>query len=166
MLAEMPTVSGADASLLDKFEILKEAVGGVRTVRKEKNIPMKDSLKLDILGDNNYAADFDSLLVKLANISELNMVNEKTEGAVSFMARTNEYFIPMDGLIDVEAELEKLKKELTHQQGFLKGVMKKLGNERFVGSAPEAVVAKERQKQADAEAKIKTLTESISRLEK
>ncbi len=166
MLADMPTVSGADASLLDKFEILKEAVGGVRTVRKEKNIPMKDSLKLNILGDNNYSADFDSLLVKLANISELTMVSEKTEGAVSFMARTNEYFVPMEGLIDVEAELEKLKKELTHQEGFLKGVMKKLGNERFVGSAPEAVVAKERQKQADAEAKIKTLTESIARLEK
>lgn len=166
MISDMPKANPVNSELLDKFEILKEAVGGVRTIRKEKNIPMKDALKLDVLGGENYAGDFDSVLVKLANISELSMVKEKTEGAVSFMARTNEYFIPMDGLIDVEAELEKLKKELTHQEGFLKGVMKKLGNERFVSSAPEAVVAKERQKQADAEAKIKTLTESIARLEK
>lgn len=166
MVSDMPKAKLLDEVLLDKFEILKEAVGGVRTIRKEKNIPMRDALKLDVLGGDNYAGDFDAVLVKLANISEMKMVSEKTEGAVSFMARTNEYFIPMEGLIDVEAELEKLKKELAHQEGFLKGVMKKLGNERFVSSAPEAVVAKERQKQADAEAKIKTLTESIARLEK
>ena len=105
---------------------------------------MKDALKLDVMGGDNYADDFDAVLVKMANISEMTMVTENTEGAVSFMARTNEYFVPMDGMIDVEAELEKLRKELAHQEGFLKGVMKKLGNERFVGSAPEAVVAKER----------------------
>nr|WP_321412563.1 valine--tRNA ligase [uncultured Carboxylicivirga sp.] len=166
MVSDMPVAKPLNADLLDKFEIMKEAVGGIRTIRKEKNIPMKDALNLDVLGGENYAADFDAVLVKMANISEMTMVSEKTEGAVSFMARTNEYFVPMDGMIDVEAELEKLRKELAHQQGFLNGVMKKLGNERFVGSAPEAVVAKERQKQADAEAKIKTLTESIARLEK
>ncbi|MBS2100636.1 valine--tRNA ligase [Carboxylicivirga linearis] len=166
MVSDMPVAKPLNADLLDKFEIMKEAVGGIRTIRKEKNIAMKDALKLDVLGGENYAADFDAVLVKMANISEKTMVSEKTEGAVSFMARTNEYFVPMDGMIDVEAELEKLRKDLAHQEGFLKGVMKKLGNERFVGSAPEAVVAKERQKQADAEAKIKTLTESIARLEK
>nr|WP_321452973.1 valine--tRNA ligase [uncultured Carboxylicivirga sp.] len=166
MVADMPVAKPLNEDLLDKFELMKEAVGGIRTIRKEKNIPMKDALKLDVKGGDNYADDFDAVLVKMANISEMTMVNENTEGAVSFMARTNEYFIPMDGMIDVEAELEKLRKDLAHQEGFLKGVMKKLGNERFVGSAPEAVVAKERQKQADAEAKIKTLTESIARLEK
>ncbi|MCU4164718.1 valine--tRNA ligase [Carboxylicivirga caseinilyticus] len=166
MVSDMPVAKPLNADLLDKFEIMKEAVGGIRTIRKEKNIPMKDALNLDVLGGENYAADFDAVLVKMANIREMTMVSEKTEGAVSFMARTNEYFVPMDGMIDVEAELEKLRKELAHQQGFLNGVMKKLSNERFVGSAPEAVVAKERQKQADAEAKIKTLTESIARLEK
>jgi len=166
MVSDMPVAKPLNEDLLNKFEIMKEAVGGIRTIRKEKNIAMKDALTLNVLGGENYAADFDAVLVKMANISEMSMVSEKTEGAVSFMARTNEYFVPMDGMIDVEAELEKLRKDLAHQEGFLKGVMKKLGNERFVGSAPEAVVAKERQKQADAEAKIKTLTESIARLEK
>ncbi|MBR8538277.1 valine--tRNA ligase [Carboxylicivirga sediminis] len=166
MVSDMPTAKGLDASIIDKFEMLKEGVGGVRTIRKEKNIPMKDALSLSILSGEGFTADFNAVLCKLANLSELNMVNEKVEGAVSFMVRTSEYFVPMEGLIDVEAELEKLEKELAHQEGFLKGVMKKLGNERFVSSAPEAVVAKERQKQADAEAKIKTLTESIARLKK
>ncbi|MCU4177625.1 valine--tRNA ligase [Carboxylicivirga sp. N1Y90] len=166
MTVDMPTVSGADASLLDKFEMLKEAVGGVRNVRKGKNIPMKDALALNILSGDGFSDYFNPILTKLANLSELNMVNEKVEGAISFMVRTSEYFVPMDGLIDVEEEIKKLEKELAHQQGFLKGVMKKLGNERFVGSAPEAVVAKEKQKQADAEAKIKTLTESIANLKK
>ncbi|MCT4589342.1 MAG: valine--tRNA ligase [Carboxylicivirga sp.] len=166
MMVDMPTVTGANADLLDKFEILKDAVGGVRTIRKEKNIPMKDALSLSILAGEEFSADFNAILTKLANIDELNQVNEKVEGAVSFMVRTSEFFVPMDGLIDAEAEIAKLEKDLAHQQGFLKGVMKKLGNERFVSSAPEAVVAKERQKQADAEAKIKTLTESIERLKK
>ncbi|MCT4647529.1 MAG: class I tRNA ligase family protein, partial [Carboxylicivirga sp.] len=166
MMVDMPTVTGANADLLDKFEMLKDAVGGVRTIRKEKNIPMKDALSLSILAGEEFSADFNAILTKLANIDELNQVNEKVEGAVSFMVRTSEFFVPMDGLIDAEAEIAKLEKDLAHQQGFLKGVMKKLGNERFVSSAPEAVVAKERQKQADAEAKIKTLTESIERLKK
>jgi len=166
MISDMPTVTGADASLLDKFEMLKEAVGGVRTIRKEKNLPMKDALALNILSGDGFSADFNAVLNKLANLSELNMVSEKVEGAISFMVRTSEYFVPMDGLIDVDEEIKKLEKELTHQQGFLTGVMKKLGNERFVSSAPEAVVAKEKQKQADAEAKIKTLTESIASLKK
>ncbi len=166
MMVDMPTVTGANADLLDKFEILKDAVGGVRTIRKEKNIPMKDALSLSILAGEEFSADFNAILTKLANIDELNQVNEKVEGAVSFMVRTSEFFVPMDGLIDADAEIAKLEKDLAHQQGFLKGVMKKLGNERFVSSAPEAVVAKERQKQADAEAKIKTLTESIERLKK
>ncbi|MBK3519790.1 valine--tRNA ligase [Carboxylicivirga marina] len=166
MTVDMPTVTNADSDLLDKFELLKDAVGGVRTIRKEKNIPMKDALSLSILAGEEFSADFNAILTKLANIDELNQVNEKVEGAVSFMVRTSEFFVPMDGLIDVEAEIAKLEKDLAHQQGFLKGVMKKLGNERFVSSAPEAVVAKEKQKQADAEAKIKTLTESIERLKK
>jgi len=166
MTVDMPGVTGADASLLDKFEMLKEAVGGVRNVRKEKNIPMKDALSLNILSGDGFSDYFNPILTKLANLSELNMVKEDVEGAISFMVRTSEYFVPMDGLIDVEEEINKLKKELTHQQGFLKGVMKKLSNERFVAGAPEAVVAKERQKMADAEAKIKTLSESIDRLKK
>ncbi|WP_430812180.1 MULTISPECIES: valine--tRNA ligase [unclassified Carboxylicivirga] len=166
MVSEMPQVKGLDLNIIDQFEMLKEGVGGVRTIRKEKNIPMKDALSLSILAGEGFTPQFNAVLTKLANIDALNMVTEKVEGAVSFMVRTSEFFVPMDGLIDVEAEVAKLEKDLAHQQGFLKGVMKKLGNERFVSSAPEAVVAKERQKQADAEAKIKTLTESLDRLKK
>ncbi|TAJ12811.1 valine--tRNA ligase [Marinilabiliaceae bacterium JC017] len=167
MVSDMPVANAVNEDILDRFEILKDAVGGVRNIRKEKNLPMKDALALSVLGgEGGYANDFDAVLVKLGNLSDLTFVNEKVDGAVAFMVRTHEYFVPMEGLIDVEEEIKKLEKELAHQQGFLTSVMKKLGNERFVSSAPEAVVAKERQKQADAEAKIKTLTESIEGLKK
>ena len=119
--------------VIDRFEIMKEAVGGVRNIRKGKNIPMKDALALSVMsGDGGYATDFDAVLVKLANINNFTFVSEKVEGAVSFMVRTHTYFVPMDGLIDVAEEIAKMEKELAHQQGFLTGVMKKLSNEQFV----------------------------------
>ncbi len=165
MVSEMPVATDVDEKLLASFELTQEAVAGVRNIRKQKNIPNKDSIALSILDNaGNYDKTFDAVLAKLANAEEITFVTEKVNGALSFMVKANEYFIPMGDLVDVDAEIARLEEELKYQKGFLQSVMKKLSNERFVNNAPEKVVAVEKQKQADAEAKIKALEESITNL--
>jgi valyl-tRNA synthetase len=167
MVSDMPVASETNNEIVEQFELTKEVVGNIRTIRKEKNLPAKEQLSLSVLPANgDYSTTFDAVMEKLANLKEVSKVSEKVEGALSFMVKTNEYFVPMDGLVDVEAEIKKLEQELKYQEGFLNSVTRKLSNERFVNNAPEAVVAKERQKQADAEAKIKTLKASIENLKK
>ncbi|NPA35267.1 MAG: valine--tRNA ligase [Chlorobi bacterium] len=167
MISDMPVATVINRKVVELFETAKEVVGNVRTVRKEKNIPPKEQLSLSVLpAGTDYDPMFDEVIAKLANLKEINKVDAKVEGAVSFMVKTTEYFVPMEGLIDVEQEIKKLEEELKYQEGFLNSVKKKLSNERFVNNAPEAVVAKERQKQADAEAKIQTLKASIENLKK
>ena len=167
MISDMPVAGKVNEKLLASFELTKEAVTGVRNIRKQKNIPNKDAIVLNILDNTgNYDKYFDAVLAKLANAEELVFVNEKVNGALSFMVKANEYFIPMGDLVDVEAEIARLEQDLKYNKGFLISVTKKLSNERFVSSAPEKVVAIEKQKQADAEAKIKALEESIASFKK
>lgn len=162
MVSQLPAVEKYDAELLTAFEDVKEAISGIRNIRKEKNIPNKDALGLKIQkGDKGYEAGFAPVLQKMANLSALEMVSEEVKGAASFRVKSTNFYVPMEGLIDVEEELKKLEEELQYTKGFLNSVMKKLSNERFVNNAPEAVVAKEKAKQADAEAKIKVLEEQI-----
>jgi valyl-tRNA synthetase len=126
---------------------------------------MRDVLSLNVLiGDDGYVARFNPVLQKLVNLDEVQVVSEKVEGAVSFFVKSSEFFVPLTSNINVEEELEKLDAELKYTEGFLAGVMKKLGNERFVAGAPDNVVAMEQQKRADAEAKIAALKESMARL--
>jgi valyl-tRNA synthetase len=151
--------------LLLAFENAKEAVSGIRKIRTDKNIPNKDSLELMIQqGDKGFEERFNPVVIKLANLSSLKMVADEVPGAASFRVKSTNYYVPLEGFIDVEEELKKLEEELGYTKGFLNSVMKKLGNDRFVNSAPEAVVAKEKTKQADAEAKIKVLEERIDSL--
>lgn len=165
MVKQLPGVEYFDAGLLAAFENVKETVSGIRKIRTEKNIPNKDSLELKVQqGDKGYEENYNNVVIKLANLSSLELVNEEIQGAASFRVKSTNYFIPMEGFIDVEEELKKLQQELEYTKGFLNSVMKKLGNERFVNSAPEAVVAKERAKQADAESQIKVLEERIAAL--
>ncbi|WP_066631556.1 valine--tRNA ligase [Labilibacter marinus] len=164
MVSDMPVPSEVDEKLLASFSLTQEAIAGVRNIRKQKNIPNKDSIALSILDNSGYDKSFDAVLVKLANAEELNFVTEKVNGALSFMVKANEYFIPLGDLIDVDAEIKRLEEELKYNKGFLISVSKKLSNERFVNNAPEKVVAIEKQKQADAEAKIKALEESIANM--
>ncbi|WP_027470203.1 valine--tRNA ligase [Saccharicrinis fermentans] len=167
MVADMPKPDKVDEELLASFELTQEAIGGVRNIRKQKNIPHKDSIALSILDNTgSYDKTFDAVLAKLANAEDITFVNQKVNGALSFMVKANEYFIPMGDLIDVKAEIERLEADLKYNKGFLISVTKKLSNERFVNNAPEKVVAIEKQKQADAEAKIKALEESIANLKK
>jgi valyl-tRNA synthetase len=164
-ISSWPKSTGYDETLIAQFEDVKEAIAGLRTIRTKNNIPQKDQLELAVLvGDKGFAPEFNSVLVKMGNLSALNLVTEEVKLAASFLVKSTTFFVPMGGTIDVEEELKKLQAELDYTKGFLNSVLKKLSNERFVSSAPEAVVAVERAKQADAEAKIKVLEEQIASL--
>ncbi len=164
-ISSWPKSTGYDETLIAQFEDVKEAIAGLRTIRTKNNIPQKDQLELAIMaGDKGFAPEFNGVLVKMGNLSALNLVAEEVKLSASFLVKSTTFFVPMGGTIDVEEELKKLQAELDYTKGFLNSVMKKLSNERFVSSAPEAVVAIERAKQADAEAKIKVLEEQISGL--
>ena len=160
-----PEIATIDTSILKDFEVTSEVISGVRTIRKEKNISFKDAIELSVLNNENTATRFDCVIEKMCNISALSYVTEKVTGALSFRVKSNEYFIPMSGAINVEEEIKKLSEELVYTQGFLKSVQKKLSNERFVSNAPEQVITSERNKEADALAKIETLQESLKGLE-
>ncbi len=165
MISAWPKSTGYDETIIAQFEDVKEAIAGLRTIRTKNNIPQKDQLELSIMvGDKGFAPEFNSVLVKMGNLSALNLVTEEVKAAASFLVKSTTFFVPMAGTIDLEEELKKLQAELDYTKGFLNSVMKKLSNERFVNSAPEAVVAVERAKQADAEAKIKILEEQIASL--
>ena len=164
MTALIPSVVDIENKILSSMESAKEVIVGVRGVRATKNIPNKDILSLNILGEYSNA-EF-SIIKKLANLECINKTNEKDATAASFMVGTTEFNVPLTNNIDIEAELAKLNKDLEYQRGFLISVQKKLSNERFVNNAPQAVVEGERRKLADAETKIKALEESIAALSK
>ncbi len=164
MYARMPEAHPVDDTIIDRFETTKQIVAGVRTIRLQKGIANKEPLTLQIIGAHDHAND--CILTKMTNLEAIEAIDEKDPAAASFRVHATEYAIPLGNNIDVEAELKKLEGELQHAQGFLKTVMGKLNNERFVQNAPEAVVALERKKKADAEEKIRSLEESIAALKK
>ena len=162
MTARMPEPQPVDMEIINRFETTKLVVAGIRTIRLQKGIANKEQLTLQIIGAHDHSND--CILTKMTNLATIETIEEKDPAAASFRVHATEYAIPMSNAIDVEAELKKLEAELKYAQGFLKTVMGKLGNERFVQNAPEAVVAMERKKKADAEEKIKSLEESIAAL--
>ncbi|MFN4764479.1 valine--tRNA ligase [Gillisia sp. Q332] len=164
IISKWPEPEKIDLVIINEFNIASEVISGIRNIRKDKNISFKDSIKLDVLNSEKISETFNPVIIKLGNISELNYVEKQVEGTLSFRVRSNEYFIPIEGAIDVEAERSKLQEELKYTEGFLKSVEKKLSNERFVNNAPEDVVAIEKAKQADAEAKIEVLNSSLAAL--
>jgi len=167
MIAEWPETNNADADFLKDFEYTKEVISNIRTIRKEKNLPQKESLELRVIPhEKAYNARFEPLIIKLCNISDLSHIAEKIDGAGTFIVNTNEYFVPLGNLIDTEEEIAKLEKELDYNRGFLKPIMKKLSNDRFVNNAPEKVVAMETKKKSDAEENIRLLESQIESLKK
>ena len=164
MVALIPEVEPVDNIYLEGFEIVKEIVSGVRTIRLQKNIPNKETLELQVLGEHNDS--FNAVITKMCNLSSLMQTEEKAAGSASFLVRTTEYAVPLGNMINVEEELAKLQEELKYQQGFLASVLKKLSNENFVSKAPAKVIEMERKKQADAESKIKSIEESMAALKK
>lgn len=164
MISDMPQSKGFNADYLSDFEKVKEIVSGIRTVRLQKNIPNKELLGFEVLGE--YAETFDSVIQKMGNLTAIDQVSDKSSGSVTFMVGTTEFAIPLGNNIDIEAELKKLEEELTYLKGFLISVQKKLSNEKFVANAKPEIVDNERKKLADAESKIKTIEESIESLKK
>ncbi len=165
VVAQWPKVKPVDEALVSGFNFASEVVSGIRTIRKEKNIPMKETLELSVLNEGNISKDWDVVIGKLTNLSQISYVEAPIDGALSFRVKSNEYFIPIAGAIDVEVEIVKLQDELKYTEGFLVSVQKKLSNERFVNNAPEKVISIERKKEADAIAKIETLKKSLENLQ-
>ena len=165
MVARMPEPKGYDAHVIEQFETTKQIISGIRAIRLQKNIANREPLTLQILRGLHDDAN-NSVIVKLSNLAQIDRVSEKDANSVTFLVGTTEYAVPLGNNIDVEAELQKLEADLQYMQGFLRTVMGKLGNERFVNNAPENVVALERKKKADAESKIKSIEERIAELRK
>ncbi len=164
MVSPMPRAEAFDEGVLARFELMQEAVSAIRNIRKQKNLAQKEALDVKVIADENYPSEFEPVLIKLANATAVEKVAEKDSTAVGFIVKTTQYFVPMGDKIDKEAEIAALTKDLEYYEGFLASVMKKLSNERFVSSAPEKVVANERAKQADAEAKITAIKEQLAAL--
>ena len=159
------TPTQTEKQLAEDIEAVKLIVSGVRMVRNQKNISPKEQLTLNVLNRNRYA-DYNEIIVKMANLQTIETVQEKVADAAQFMVGTDEFAVPVGNLIDIEAEIKKQEAQLAHLEGFLAGIKKKLANEKFVAHAPEAVVALERKKQSDSEEKIAALKESIAELKK
>ena len=162
---ELETPTADEQALTANIELLKQIIGGVRTIRNQKNISPREALKLQIVGANELEA-YNCVLAKMANLDEIAVVSEKDGTASAFMVGTTEYAVPLGDKIDVAAEIEKAEAQLKHLEGFLAGINKKLSNEKFVANAPEAVVALERKKKSDSEEKIAALKETIAELKK
>jgi len=164
IVGEWPKSKSFDEKLITDFEFASEVISGIRTIRKDKNIPFRDVIELRVVNNEHASTYFDSVVLKLGNIVDLVYVAEKVDGALSYRVKSNEYFIPITGNIDVEAEIAKLTEELNYTKGFLRSVQGKLANEKFVAGAPEQVIANERKKEADALAKIATIEQSLASL--
>ncbi|WP_081209055.1 valine--tRNA ligase [Salegentibacter sediminis] len=164
IVAKWPELKDFDQNIIEEFAVASEVIAGIRKIRKEKNISFKNTIDFMVLNNEKTSEVFDPVIRKMGNIAQFQTVEKQVEGALSFRVRSNEYYIPITGAVDVEAEINKMEEELEYTRGFLKTVDKKLSNERFVNNAPEKVVAVEKAKKADAEAKIEALEASLKNL--
>lgn len=165
IVSSWPEMKSFDEKLIADFDFVTEVISGIRTIRKEKNIPFKETIELKVVNNEKASTHFDAVIMKLGNIVDLQYVEEKVNGALSYRVKSNEYFIPVGGNVDVAAEIAKLTEELNYTKGFLRSVQGKLSNEKFVSGAPEQVIANERKKEADALAKIATIEQSLASLQ-
>ena len=159
MVARLPEAKDYDSNILAGFETLKETIAGIRTIRKQKNIPQKEALQLLVKGTHNESLN--SVIEKIGNISSIMLSDEKPAGAISFIVGATEYSVPLSQSINLDEELKKLQEDLDYYNRFLNSVRQKLANEKFVANAPEKVVALEKKKEADALEKINTINASI-----
>ncbi len=166
MIEKIPVSEPFEKACVERFEKAKETISSIRTIRKGKNIPNKEKLSLLVLEDEQkFDNRFGEVVKKLCNLSDICFIENKPDRAVSFIVKTTQFYIPLGEKVNVEAEIIKLKKELEYNQGFLAAVMKKIDNKSFVKNAPLNVVDREKEKKADAEAKILALQEQINALQ-
>ena len=162
IISDWPISNDIDKNILDDFTIVSEVVSSIRNFRKQSQVPNKNLISLHVIDNEKKSRKMDSIIIKLGNLESIEYINHKENKSYSFMVKSNEYFIPLSGNIDLEEELQKLKKELDYTKGFLKIVNAKLSNEKFVQNAPKALVDKEKIKFKDANIKIEILNEKIS----
>jgi valyl-tRNA synthetase len=167
MLSKWPELKPYNEPLINRFEEAKTAIAEIRTVRKDRNISYKEQIALLVKpGTDGYSQEFNAVVAKMGGLTDISLVTDKPANAAGFMVKTSEFFVPLAETLDVEEEMKKLQEEIAYQKGFLKAVMGKLNNQKFVAGAPEQVVSIERKKQADAEAKIKAIEEQMALLKK
>jgi valyl-tRNA synthetase len=165
MYERAPSVKPIDKEKVNLFEQVKDVVTFIRNTRAEKQIPFKEKLTM-FVKPTDYRKDFESVIIKLGNLSEIKVISEKPEGAVSYITAAAEFYIPVGGLHNIEEEVKKLEEDLAYTQGFLESVMKKLNNEKFVSQAPAKVLDMENRKKSDAETKIRAIEERLEQLRK
>jgi valyl-tRNA synthetase len=165
IVSNMPKSEGFDTSIIEKFDIAKDVITEIRTIRKAKNIPQKEAIPLFVKKNNQQPETlFDSTVQKICNLENIEYISEKLENASTFIVKSTEFFIPLGDNIDKEAEKTKLLAELKQAENLLKSTENKLSNERFVSSAPENVIAMERKKQSDAQQKIDVIQKQLEQL--
>jgi valyl-tRNA synthetase len=165
IIASYPEKKAVNKKIINDFEKASEVISGIRTIRKDKNIPFKNLIVISYSNNEKWNSTFNSTIIKMGNLEKMEEVSAAVDNALSFRIKSNEYFIPLTGSINVEAEVEKLKQELAYTEGFLKSVQAKLSNERFVNNAPEKVLEIERNKEADALAKIEMILTSLKSIQ-
>jgi valyl-tRNA synthetase len=165
IVARLPYNGEVNAQLLADTEIIKQVVTQLRNIRNTKQISPKEALPLSVKSNSGIAyTQYQSIITKLANISQFEIINDKLNGATNFLVATDEFFVPLTENLDVEAETERLLKEKEYLNGFLKSVNAKLSNERFMSNAKPEIIDVELKKKADAEAKLKILEEGLAAL--
>jgi valyl-tRNA synthetase len=164
-VAAYPKSQAFDDKVLVNAQVAFDTIAQVRNLRNTKGLSPKEALKLEVKTDRaGLYKEWQDVVIKLANLESVAYNGERSEGAAAFMVGPDECSVPLAGQVDAGEERESLEKELEYTRGFLKSVDKKLSNERFVSNAPEQVVAMEKKKKEDAEAKIKAIEESLARL--
>ena len=164
VVSTWPELKSFDENLIKEFEFATEVIAGIRTIRKDKNISFKETIDLKVINNEKTSSYFDSIISKLGNVVTIEYVAEQVSGALSYRVKSNEYFIPITGSVNLEEEIAKLEEELKYLKGFLRSVQGKLSNEKFVNGAPVQVIENERKKEADALAKITTIEHSLAGL--
>jgi valyl-tRNA synthetase len=164
VISKWPIVAGFDTVIIEDFKFISDVITSVRALRKKHNISFKESIELSVLNKENITDRYDSIIVKLCNISSLLYIDSEVNDAISFRVKTNTYYVPLSSEVNIEDEILKLENELSYNIGFLNSVDKKLSNKKFVKNAPEKVIEIERKKKSDAIAKIDLLKESIKKL--
>ncbi|MDP1743977.1 MAG: class I tRNA ligase family protein, partial [Bacteroidota bacterium] len=165
IVAEWPIAVKENTAILKDFEVVMEVITNIRTIRKQKNISPKEKLKVfEKVNQGEIIKSYDGIIIKLCNLSSFEYVNQKVDGALSFVLKHAEFYVPISQNIDIEVEKERLAKDLEYNKGFLKSVEIKLSNEKFVANAKPEMIANEKKKQADAEAKIKAIEEQLMSL--
>ncbi len=167
MKTSWPKAGSFDKAYIQQVEMAKDIVSGVRDVRNNNGVKQKEPLKVFAQKSDSILAIVNNpglkrMLEKMSYLESLQLTDEAIDNSISFLVKTDKFFVELKKEINVEEECARLNKDLIYYRGFVQSVEKKLNNERFVSNAPEAVVNNERKKLADGQSKIKSIEEALA----